>query len=253
MPRRLHAYELQRRDHRTCQSVRSFNAHGARRWAAAISLAVLFVSLARTPLYAQDPPPRIGPWVVDVHGVMPKFGDDPALAQSRDLSQGELPGVGLGVTAGVHLYLPKMLGLTVGLGGEGLIGRSHSEPPGPTVDPRTGASIPSTLRPVTETFKSISPQLSLNFGNGNGWSYLSVGIGGSIWSLIPEGLEPLPADEERIRTINYGGGARWFIKPRLAFSLDVRLYEIDNGTPQLGYPGSPRTVLLVIGAGISIK
>ena len=47
---------------------------------------------------------------------MPKFGDDPALAQSRDLTQAELPGLGLGVSAGVHLYLPKMLGLTIGLG-----------------------------------------------------------------------------------------------------------------------------------------
>ena len=43
------------------------------------------------------------------------------------------------------------------------------------------------------------------------------------------------------------------MKKHLAFSLDVRLYDIGNGTPQLGYLGSPRTVLFVIGAGISIK
>ena len=66
----------------------------------------------------------------------------------------------------------------------------------------------------------ISPQLSLNFGNGNGWSYLSVGIGRSLWSITPDGAQSRPIDEEPIRTINYGGGARWFIKPHLAFSLD---------------------------------
>ena len=143
--------------------------------------------------------------------------------------------------------------MTVGLGGEALITQAHSDPPATVIDPITGVTTPSTLRPVTETFKSISPQLSLNFGNGNGWSYLSVGIGRSIWSIIPDGAQPRPVDEESIRTINYGGGARWFIKPHLAFSLDVRFYEIDNGTPELGFPGSPRTVLLVIGAGISIR
>ena len=219
--------------------MRSFNVHGARYWTVAISLAVLFVSGAQTQLHAQEPPPRIGPLVVDLHGIMPKFGDDPALAQSRDLTQAELPGLGLGASAAVHVYFPKMLGVTIGLGGEGLIGRSHSEPPGPIVDPTTGVSIPSTLRPVTETLKSLSPQVSLNFGNGNGWSYLSFGIGRSIWSVIPEGSEPLPADEERIPTINYGGGARWFIKPRLAFSLDVRLLPDRQWHPAAGIPRQP--------------
>ncbi len=32
-------------------------------------------------------------------------------------------------------------------------------------------------------------------------------------------------------TVNYGGGARWFIKHHLAFSLDVRVYEIQPGSP----------------------
>jgi hypothetical protein len=215
-------------------------------------LALLTMSGAQT-LYAQDAPPRIGLFVVDLRGMVPKFGDNPVLAQSRDLSQAELPGVGLGATGGVHLYLPKIVGITVGIGGEVLIGRSHVDPPGPTVDPTTGVSTPSTLRPVTETFKSISPQLSLNFGNGNGWSYLTAGLGRSVWSIVPSGANPLPADEEVLRTVNYGGGARWFIKKQLAFSLDVRFYDIAQGTPQLGFVGSPRTVLLVIGAGISFK
>jgi hypothetical protein len=199
------------------------------------------------PARAQEAPPRIGPFVVDLHGVVPKFGDDPQLGASRGLSQAELPGPGLGLSAAVHVYLPKIAGITVGLGGEAIIARSGASPP----DASAGTT--SSLRAVTETFKEISPQLSLNFGHGRGWSYLSVGIGQSMWSIVPEGNSPFPADEEPIRTINYGGGARWFVKKHLAFSLDVRLYEIDAGTPSFGFPGSPRTLLLVIGAGISAK
>jgi hypothetical protein len=103
------------------------------------------------------------------------------------------------------------------------------------------------VRPATETFKTFAPQLSLNFGTGHGWSYLSGGIGASIWSIVPDGQEPRPVDTDRIRTVNYGGGARWFAKPHLAFSFDVRFYQIDP------YVDSPRTTLLVIGAGISVK
>lgn len=201
---------------------------------------------AAGPASAQSPPPRIGPFVLDVHGVVPKFGDNPELALSRGLNTFELPGAGFGVSAGVHVYLPKIAGITVGLGGEAIIARSSTSPD-------TDTATTPTVRAVTESFKEISPQLSLNFGSGRGWSYLSGGIGRSMWSVVPENVPASPADEEILGTINYGGGARWFAKPHLAFSLDVRLYEIENGTPTPGRPGSPRTLLLVIGAGISLK
>ena len=61
-----------------------------------------------------------------------------------------------------------------------------------------------------------------------------------------------------MKTINYGGGARWFIKSHVAFSFDVRFYAINPGVV-LARPngtlreGSPRTTLTAIGAGVSIK
>jgi hypothetical protein len=70
---------------------------------------------------------------------------------------------------------------------------------------------------------------------------------------VPDGAQPLNADRERHETINYGGGARWFVKPHLAFSVDVRFYAVYPGTAEDGRPGSPRTTLLMIGAGISVK
>ena len=201
----------------------------------------------------QEEVPRIGPFVVDLHVTVPKFGDDLQLAASRGLSQIELPGPGFGLDGGVHVYLFRIKAVTVGIGGQVTIGRSQSTPQ-PVASTSAAAAVPlPVLRPVTEEFKSISPQLSLNFGNGRGWSYLSGGIGRSLWSVVPDGRVPQAADDERLSTINYGGGARWFVKSHLAFSLDVRLWEVHGGAPSQGRPGSPRALLFIIGAGISVK
>jgi hypothetical protein len=195
---------------------------------------------ADRPAEAQEPPPPIGGFVVDLHGVVPMFPGDLQTAASRGLGSDTLPGTGLGVTAGGHLYFAKLLAVTFGIGGEVAVGRSH-----------VAAAAPSPG--ITDTFVAVSPMLSLNFGSGNGWSYLSFGYGESRLSIVPDGAQPLPVDDEQQKTLNYGGGARWFIRKRLAFSLDVRLYEIAAGTPESGNPGTPHTKLLLIGAGISVR
>src|SRR5687767_11225487 len=118
------------------------------------------------PAMAQDPPPPIGFVVLDGRGSFPLFIADQQLADSRGLVLGELPGSGLGVDGGAHVYLFTWKAVTVGVGGQATFGRSHASP-----------SELSSLRPVTERFTSVTPQLSLNFGNGNGWSYLSGGLG----------------------------------------------------------------------------
>jgi hypothetical protein len=194
---------------------------------------------------AQEPPPRIGPFVLDVHGTFPSFPDDTQLALSRALAQGDLPGVGLGLHAGAHVYVFTWKAMTVGLGGAAAVARAHS-----AEKQRSGVVI---AQAVTERFAHAAPELSFNFGSGNGWSYVSGGIGLSTWSVVPDGYPPTSADEERLRTINYGGGARWFIRRHLAFSFDVRFYAIDPGSPHGDRPGSPRTTLLIAGAGVSLK
>ena len=165
--------------------------------------------------------------------------------ESRGLSVDELPGRGLGLDAGAHLYLFKWRVITFGVGGQMTFARATS---GEVV--QDGAVI---ARPVTSWFTSFTPQLSFNFGTGDGWSYISGGIGGAVWSTVPDGQPALPADEERLTTINYGGGARWFARPHLAFTLDVRFHDINPGTPQGGLPGTPRATIMIIGAGVSIK
>jgi len=83
--------------------------------------------------------------------------------------------------------------------------------------------------------------------------FISGGIAASTWSVVPDGSIAQPPDQERLKTIDYGGGARWFAKPHLAFSFDVRFYAMDSSTPAPGLPGGPRTRLLVVGAGVSVK
>jgi hypothetical protein len=211
-----------------------------------VALALLSFTSFVSPAFAQDPPPPI-PWVVvDLHGTFPKFpSDSQPLADSRGMTLGELPGSGLGAQISVHLYPLKSHIVTLGLGGELAIGRSKNTPP-------TAAEGSPQLRAAEEHFTSLSPQLSLNFGNGSGWSYLSAGLGQTVWYLEPEGLGEYPPNSDKLKTFNYGGGARWFIKPHVAFSFDVRFYVISPGFEYI-YPGTPRTTLLVIGAGISLK
>ena len=82
---------------------------------------------------------------------------------------------------------------------------------------------------------------------------MSGGFNRSIWSVVPDGASPQPPDEERLKTIDYGGGARWFARPHLAFSFDVRFYAINPSSPTFALPGGPRTTLLVFGVGVSLK
>jgi hypothetical protein len=215
-----------------------------RRFASAIVMA-----LAICPCASAQPAPRIGPFVIDLHATVPLFpNNSKPLADSRDIDVTELPGHGLGVDGGAQIYLLRFRAVTFGIGGNLMTGRSHSTPPTPAANQaRVG-------RAVTERFTSIAPQISLNFGNGYGWSYLSGGIGRATWFLVPDGATATAADEEKIKTINYGGGARWFKKKHVGFSFDIRFYAINPGTPVGTHPvGSPRTTLLVIGAGVSVR
>jgi hypothetical protein len=198
------------------------------------------------PVRAQDAPPRIGPFVIDVHASVPKFPSDEILADSRDMLLAELPGRGLGIQIGATVYPFRWRAVTFGVGGEFAASRARKDPVVTTAQSQA-------LRGAEEKFTSLAPQLSFNFGNGHGWSYISGGLARASWSLVPDNRPAFPSDSERLKTINYGGGARWFMKTHLAFSFDVRFYAINPGSPYFTFPGSPRTTLMVIGAGVSVK
>jgi hypothetical protein len=209
-----------------------------------VALSLVILACAARASYAQDQPRPIGPFVLDVRATLPRLPDSVELADSRGLVLADVPSGGLGFDLGAHLYGLRWHVVTFGLGAQVTFGRAH----GSGAD-GTGAA---GLR-VTSRFTHVAPQLSLNFGSRDGWSYLSGGFGPSTWSIVPDGRDAAAPDEERLRTINYGGGARWFTRRRVAFHFDVRFYLVSAGSPGVTLPGSPATRLLILGAGVSLR
>jgi len=108
-------------------------------------------------------------------------------------------------------------------------------------------SAPADGQRLTMTMRVLAPQISFNFGSRDGWSYLSAGLG--IGSVNTEATEASPGTQESglRRSVNFGGGARWFIKPRVAFSVDLRAHRMAGGDV------TPRVSVFAVSAGMSIR
>lgn len=218
-----------------------------------LALAALLHALVTTNVFAQDQPREpIARFAADARVAFPNFPDDASIATPLGVTEENLPGRGLGVAFGAHFYPARMGRVTLGLGGQLLISRASN-----TLEPATEGGPPGPT--VKGYFTALSPEVSLNFGSAEGWSYVSGGIG---WSglTIENDARPVADDEGSLTTINYGGGARWFAKPHLAFSFDLRFYrygaqEAVGGTSPgtIGRPGYPKGRMLVLSAGISVK
>ena len=107
--------------------------------------------------------------------------------------------------------------------------------------------------PTVETrFSTLSPQVSLNFGTRDGWSYVSVGLGRATFTT--ENVDHPVADApSKLTSLNYGGGARWFVNDHIAFTFDIRFHRIPDQAPEVGRPGYGERRLVVLSAGISLK
>jgi len=219
------------------------------RAALGLSLLLMFTGAAR----AQDAPPvftlneePIAPFVFDARGTLARFKQLPATATALGVAATDLPTRGLGLVVGAHLYPVRRNNFALGIGGELLLRARGSNTITPAVE--DGPDGPAVVTRMT----ALSPQLSLNFGKRNGWSYLSGGIG---WASLTSELEETPFEdpESRPRAINYGGGARWFAKEHLAFSLDLRFYAVSPQEATTARPAVPRMTVMVFSAGISLR
>src|SRR5918994_4924172 len=182
-----------------------------------LPLALAMCALAQVGAEAQVDEP-VGPFVADVRLTLARFKADAGIASALDVNPENLPTRGLGVVIGGHWYPLRGSRVTLGLGGEFLSARdtrtlepsAEDEPKGPTVETR---------------LSSMASQISLNFGKKDGWSYVSGGIGSARFTA--ERIDRPVGDGARARTINYGGGARWFTHAHLAVSIDLRFYSIS--------------------------
>jgi hypothetical protein len=66
-------------------------------------------------------------------------------------------------------------------------------------------------------------------------------------------VQPLPDAESGTKTINYGGGARWFFKKHLAANFDIRFYAVNPQLATATRPGYPRMTIMAWVGGISIR
>ena len=170
---------------------------------------------------ALDPP---GPWVLDVRGATSGLPSDTAFFPSLAVDT-LVPSRGFGFDVGAHVYLFSLGPSRIG------VGASYVEARG-------------TTDTVTANVRTVAPQVSFNFGSSNGWSYLGAGLG-RAWVRTTAVQLSGTAEQETggVASINFGGGARWFLTSRIGVGFDVRWHRLAS---------TPKTMLLSAGAGFSI-
>ena len=205
-------------------------------------------------------PQRPGPYVIDIRGATVSLPRDAAFFPPIPSSTA-VPSRGYGFELGGHVY-PLQLGpARLGLGAIVVRARGTAAPGPPDEDSDEPSETGLNTTPdVTSLLTMVAPQLSLNFGSRAGWSYLSAGIGRAQLSTRASAFvdeddddEITPADliDHGSRSaINFGGGARWFAKPRLAFSFDVQFHIVSAGG---GAEPTPGSTLLAAAVGISLR
>ena len=184
------------------------------------------------------------PWVVaDLRLGFPAIGDDPATMAGLGItSASDMPTRALTGVVGLHAYPLRRSRWKLGVGAELLMGRGHFQ--------KKDAEGEPVGDPINRTLQSVSWQLSVNFGRGQGWSYLTAGSGPFTFdSFRGDG----PGDGPGRTTLNAGGGARWFKWRRVAVTADVRFYLTKDGAgTALTAPRGSRRIL-VLSAGVSLK
>lgn len=176
------------------------------------------VPVANAQSFNPGPP---GPFVFDVRGATTNLPSSELLFPDLP-AETVVPARGFGGTAGGHVYLFGLGPARLGLGVDALYAR------GSTAD-------------ANSSMMSVDPQISLNFGTANGWSTLSGGVGVTRISGEPGGVS------ESVRSINWGGGARWFVNPHFGVGFDIRIHHLAAGDVL------PKGTAVSVAAGLSLK
>lgn len=207
-----------------------------------VSICLLALPAAATAQQMDDAP---GPFVVDVRGAWSSVGRSDALARPRGLQATELPTSVLGLELGAHVY-PIRGRVTLGVGASFLTLGGTQSPGEPEPDVVSPAVATGEFRA-----RGVVPQLSLNFGSSRGWSYLGAGLG--LLTIQAGRAESDLTYGPSLRTLHYGGGARWFVSEHVAFTFDGRFYRLASKPLEADYLGNPALSMFVFSAGVSLK
>lgn len=210
--------------------------------------------LFATPGLAQTPSERLPWFAIDLHagtvGLPQAEGWVPVVSTDT-----ELPGRAWGAGVGGTVY-PMRLGImTLGVGASITTARGKSE--SLTITSGSGTAATTRVTPSVRTsLTSLAPQLSINFGRKQGWSYLSAGLGRSKVASSAAAVGSTPGiivPDSWNQALNFGGGARWFMKPRLGAGFDVRFVKLGSRSASGALPAAKRTQMWTISAGISLQ
>ena len=218
-----------------------------------VAFGVICVLLAGPHASAQtrEPLPR---FAIDVHaasvGLPTAEGWIPVVSEDTPI-----PDRGWGPAVAATVYPFRVGVMTLGFGAAASIARGKSD----SLEIITGSGATATTRvtPVVRTqVASLMPQVSINFGHKLGWSYLSAGVGRTrVFSAADEVGDSLqlivPAAWNQ--ALNFGGGARWFMKPRLGAGFDVRFVKLGSRGATAVLPAARRSQTITFSAGISIQ
>ena len=231
-------------------------------------VAFVAVLLAGASPAAAQTPSRPGPWALDLRGVTSPVPGDEVFYPRLDPSA-RIPERGFGIDIGAHVYVVNIGTSRLGLGAQIVNVRAVTDPLASSSTTGTGTSAPTAAagQSVRIDLRIITPQVSFNFGTRDGWSYVSGGIGTTEVVAKTSGVIAGRRESERLRSLNVGGGARWFLKRHLAVGFDLRLHRIAAGTagpieetpppaalpPATGATTTPGMMILMVGAGMSFK
>ncbi|HUR22227.1 MAG TPA: hypothetical protein VMZ90_15530, partial [Vicinamibacterales bacterium] len=223
-------------------------------------LALLVLGLLVSPVAAQVPTPTPTPpptptptvaplevaplpfFVVDLRFGFASLGSDTTTAAGLGVLADDMPSRAKTVVAGAHVYLVRQGGFKLGVGAEAIRGASSNQ--------RLDATGKGTGPIIHRGLEGITGQLSLNFGKGKGWSYITAGGGPMKFdSYLDEAKPTRPG----ATTLNYGGGARWFARGHLAVTVDVRFYLLRPALAAFDAPPRIRKRVTLLSAGVSIK
>ena len=212
---------------------------------AALSIVALSSqAAAQDPVPAPLPPKPMTVFVVDVRGASAALKQNTDIATALEVPALQLPSRALGFVLGAHVYPLRRKSFAIGVGAEILRVRGSNTIEAETEDGEDGPTLEAR-------WNHFSPQVSLNFGARDGWSYVTVGLGRSTYTVEREDL-PQP-DGDAVGTLNYGGGARWFMKKHLAFTFDIRFYSVNAQEAVDGRIAIPKMRMRVLSAGISLR
>ena len=217
-------------------------------------LALLLMLLVAVPAGAQTRE-RLPWFAVDLHAASVGLPTAEGWIPVAVIGDTPLPGRAFGVAGGATVYPFKLGIMTFGFGAALATGKGKGD--ALTITTGSGANTATIATPVFRTTAlHVMPQLSINFGHKMGWSYLSAGIGSSRIDASADATASLPQvviPSAWNNALNFGGGARWFMKPRLGASFDVRFVKLASRAAFGEIPSAQRTQMISFSAGISIQ